>query len=737
MLDTEKFTYNVDMLHDTLHLLVETLENPFVAPVNIQTIEALMKRVGYQGVVDKLSAFYMKNLAQPWQTMFKIPLVSVYTTGNVLIREMLIPDAFLTEEIRATDDFKEYEAVFMNEVAPMNQLKSVVSTQGMHRSTPRAHRTPTLTASPQGKKRKQSVRESNSPQKSLKITIRQQKVVEVEKDDDDSKDRLEPESHKENPKHFDDDDDEEKVDEMKDAEMGSLETRTEEMHTQIPTTPRSPRKILSLDKNIDQELTDTALTLIVTTSKDPLSKGRISSKYSHLLVHPTTTTSTETTSSADLQQQLYLKMKRSLQDQVNDPALWEQLKQDDAPLEGEKRVKIHKASKSSKSAREESVIVEDEAISEDETPELITKLQNIDKHVPTIFDHARIEATLNGALSNQFKNSKEFTLRYENKEYVLDEQIPTIDDDSTQEEIEAHQKHYDDANKVSCIMASSMSLELQKTFENTWAYEMNQQLKEMFQEKASKERLDVVKSLMACNLKPEASICSFVLEMKWYFDRLESLNMVFDAELSINIILSGLPADYNQFVLSSYVECWSQCKEKKDFSFQLQRKGRKRKVRSTSKTERSKRVVTQGLKESRRLKHEELNLVMGNRKITPMTRIRKYELMLKSRVRIDFKDGYKFSFDNENGDILVYSNGCFMFKVSPCKGIYETVECISHNGNVILNVGSSNELNKSKLWHSRLRHVNKKRIAQLQKDEVLESFDFKSDDVCESCLLGR
>ncbi|GJU39483.1 retrotransposon protein, putative, ty1-copia subclass [Tanacetum coccineum] len=69
--------------------------------------------------------------------------------------------------------------------------------------------------------------------------------------------------------------------------------------------------------------------------------------------------------------------------------------------------------------------------------------------------------------------------------------------------------------------------------------------------------------------------------------------------------------------------------------------------------------------------------------------------------------------------------------------IYETVECISHNGNVILNVGSSNELDKSKLWHFRLGHVNKKRIAQLQKDGVLESFDFKSDDICESCLLGK
>ncbi|GJX52214.1 hypothetical protein Tco_0280583 [Tanacetum coccineum] len=98
-------------------------------------------------------------------------------------------------------------------------------------------------------------------------------------------------------------------------------------------------------------------------------------------------------------------------------------------------------------------------------------------------------------------------------------------------------------------MASSLSPELQKTFENTWAYEMNQQLKEMFQAKASKECLDVVKSLMACKPKPGASICAFVLEMKGYFDILESLNMVFNAELSINIILSGLLADNNQFVL--------------------------------------------------------------------------------------------------------------------------------------------------------------------------------------------
>ncbi|GKA21539.1 retrotransposon protein, putative, ty1-copia subclass, partial [Tanacetum coccineum] len=343
---------------------------------------------------------------------------------------------------------------------------------------------------------------------------------------------------------------------------------------------------------------------------------------------------------------------------------------------------------------------------------------------------------------------------------------------------------------------------------------------------------------MACKPKPEASNCAFVLEMEGYFDRLESLNMVFDVELSINIILSGLPAYYNQFMLSyqmngketsiiSVLTVSHNAKKRKTSYSNWKRKaakgksdrGSKRKVESEiaptsdpkeavcfycnikmhwkrscpkylkdlkdEKVEKDSHsglfmielhntttsdswvldtgcgthifTVLQGLKESIRLKHEELNLVMENRKITLVTRIGKYEFMLMSEVMINlnnycyssemtrniisfhalFKDGYKFSFDNENGDILVYSNGCFMFKASPCKGIYETVECISHNGNVILNVGSSNELDKSKLWHSRLGHVNKKRIAQLQKDGVLESFDFKSDDVCESCLLGK
>ncbi|GJR49386.1 hypothetical protein Tco_1399907 [Tanacetum coccineum] len=311
-LDSQEITYTVDIFCDTLHLPVETLDNPFIALVNIKVIESFMQKVGYQGVVDKVSAFYTKFLAQPWQTMFKkkdviqyprftkliiadlikkfpsipqilnkdyhsikddIPLVSVYSTRNVLFQWMPIPDAFLTDEIHSTTDYTEYETVFVKVVVLMNQPQPVVSTQGTHRITPSTHRTPTLTnASPQGKKRKQSARETSSPIKSLKVTIKQKQVVKGGKDEesyaskfaasmlhddvDDSGNRLESGSHKENPEHDDDDDENEKdkKDEKKDDvgthEMGSLENRTEKMQTPIPTTPRSPRINLSLDKTI-------------------------------------------------------------------------------------------------------------------------------------------------------------------------------------------------------------------------------------------------------------------------------------------------------------------------------------------------------------------------------------------------------------------------------------------------------------------------------------------------------
>ncbi|GJS81090.1 hypothetical protein Tco_0747631 [Tanacetum coccineum] len=114
-----------------------------------------------------------------------------------------------------------------------------------------------------------------------------------------------------------------------------------------------------------------------------------------------TTCSYSTDTSNEL---LKAQMKSNFQDQANDRALWDVLKQWDV-------------------LEEEKVIDEDEVIPEDETHELITEFQHVDKRVPTIFDRARMEATLNDMMSNQFQNAKEYTYHLEQATNFMENQI--------------------------------------------------------------------------------------------------------------------------------------------------------------------------------------------------------------------------------------------------------------------------------------------------------------------------
>nr|GEU40168.1 hypothetical protein [Tanacetum cinerariifolium] len=425
-------------------LLVENIDNPFVALVNIKTIEVFMNKVGCQGVVDKIHI--------PLRPYLR---VLQYTTGDVRIQGMLIPNAFLTEEIRATDDFKEYQTVFMKVDVIMNQQQPVVSTQRTHRSTPRAHRTPTLTLSPQEKKRKQSARKSSSPHKSLKITIRQQKVVKENKDDDDSENRLEPESHKEKLEYIDDDDEKgvEKVDKAEGGEMGILEARTEETQTTIPTPPRSYRtnmerkcvrtKQFWKNKQVNQVL-HLGVSQLAEQATEELIENNLKPCIAAVIIEDRDAFRSEV---PDLVSQEFnahapkiiedhfknyevLKRKFEMSSTSNTSCRDDNIhshhddhQEDDAPPEGEKRVKRQKASKSSKSAREETVIDEDEVILEDETPELITELQDVDIRIPIIFDYERTRATLNDALSNQLKNAEKYAYHLEQTMNFMENQI--------------------------------------------------------------------------------------------------------------------------------------------------------------------------------------------------------------------------------------------------------------------------------------------------------------------------
>lgn len=137
------------------------------------------------------------------------------------------------------------------------------------------------------------------------------------------------------------------------------------------------------------------------------------------------------------------------------------------------------------------------------------------------------------------------------------------------------------------------------------------------------------------------------------------------------------------------------------------------------------------------------NIIMGDRKASPVTKVGVYSLLLSSGLLLDlnkwcyssemvrniisfhglYKQGFTFSFDNECGGINAFYNVVFYFKSLPCDGVYETVSVVDNLGNNVLHIDSSTSLDKASIWHCRLGHVNKKRIGQIQKVGVLESFE--------------
>ncbi|GKE96179.1 hypothetical protein Tco_1581034, partial [Tanacetum coccineum] len=144
-----------------LNLPVETTENPFIKPATMKFIQPFIQIVGYQGVVDKIFhvvvnhvhvdyasliwweilncvlqkkdviryhrftkliiADLMKKYSSIPQRLeedyhsikYDIPLASLYSTENVIVRGILISDEFITDDIRSIEVYKEYMNVFV------------------------------------------------------------------------------------------------------------------------------------------------------------------------------------------------------------------------------------------------------------------------------------------------------------------------------------------------------------------------------------------------------------------------------------------------------------------------------------------------------------------------------------------------------------------------------------------------------------------------------------------------
>jgi transposase InsO family protein len=162
----------------------------------------------------------------------------------------------------------------------------------------------------------------------------------------------------------------------------------------------------------------------------------------------------------------------------------------------------------------------------------------------------------------------------------------------------------------------------------------------------------------------------------------------------------------------------------------------------------------QGLKTSRNLAKGELDLRVGNGAKVAALAVGTYSLDLPSGLVLELKDCYfvpaisrniisiscldknGFSFVIKDKRCSVYLNEMFYCDAHIFNGLY-ILDLESSIYNINTKRFKSNDLNPTYLWHCRLGPINEKRISRLHTDGLLDSFDFESYEICESCLLGK
>nr|KAJ0205032.1 hypothetical protein LSAT_V11C500233370 [Lactuca sativa] len=145
-------------------------------------------------------------------------------------------------------------------------------------------------------------------------------------------------------------------------------------------------------------------------------------------------------------------------------------------------------------------------------------------------------------------------VRYEDKEYVLDEKLEKINPEvATPEEMVVFETHERDATQVHCIMIATMNQEFQKSYEDMYPYEMHQDLMERYHQSARQERYEIITNMITAKMGSEESLTMHLQKMQRYVDRLHKLNVNFGEDLAIDIVLHSLPSCYNQFRITYHM----------------------------------------------------------------------------------------------------------------------------------------------------------------------------------------
>ncbi|KAK8569060.1 hypothetical protein V6N12_007592 [Hibiscus sabdariffa] len=149
-----------------------------------------------------------------------------------------------------------------------------------------------------------------------------------------------------------------------------------------------------------------------------------------------------------------------------------------------------------------------------------------------------------------FRNLR-IVLKQERKEYVIEEAVPNDPGpNASRADKDKFKKHMDDMVDVGCLMLATMTPELQKQHENMVAYEMIQNLKEIYEGQARQERYETSKALFQCKMSEGSPVGAHVIKMMGYIQTLEKLGFALNDELATDVVLQSLPDSFNQFVMN-------------------------------------------------------------------------------------------------------------------------------------------------------------------------------------------
>ena len=140
-------------------------------------------------------------------------------------------------------------------------------------------------------------------------------------------------------------------------------------------------------------------------------------------------------------------------------------------------------------------------------------------------------------------------LRQEDISYVLNDEMPTLGENATPEEIAKKEKFRKDELVVQGIMLGSMASELQRKYLEYAPKKMIEQLSKAFEESARKERYRTTLAFIGCKMAEGTSVNLHMLKMMGYLEKLEKLKAPIPGDIAEDIILGSLPSSYKDFVM--------------------------------------------------------------------------------------------------------------------------------------------------------------------------------------------